>query len=249
MEAHDREQLWDAATGKHLGRFGPDDLVAQALWSPDNRRVYLLSKNGGQICDALAGKQLASLEGIAMSCAAISPDGKRVVGFWHFFDKNRLDAVVWDADSGKTTARLAGHEQEILAAAFSKDSRTAVTTSADGTVRIWDAATGKSLHVLRSHRGAVRAAVFSRDGRWLATASDDGTVRIWDAATWQEWLTLSGHTGAVYAVEFSADAVHVVTASRDGTARIWPVDPLPAARQRRPRALTDAQRQRFDVRP
>jgi WD40 repeat protein len=248
VEARDREQLWDAATGKHLGHFGPDDLVAMAIWSPDNRRAYLIGKNGGQIWDALAGKRLADLEGIAMSRAALSPDGKRLVGYWHFFDNNRLGAVVWDADTGKKRAALDGHEQEILTAAFSRDSRVIVTASADSTVRVWDAAGGKALHVLRSHRGPVRSAAFSADGRWLATASDDGTARIWDAETWTEWLTLAGHGGPVYAAEFSADTQQIVTASRDGTARVWPVDPLPVARQRRPRDLSDAERHRFDVR-
>jgi WD40 repeat protein len=247
VEARDREQLWDAATGKHLGRFGPDDLVSQAVWAPDNRRVYLLGKNGGQIWDALEGRHLAELEGPAMPAAALAPDGKRLVGYYPYFDPNHLEAVVWNADTGKKTAVLQGHTQEVTAARFSADGRVVVTTSADGTVRTWDAATGKPERVLHNHVGPVRSLTFSPDGRRMATASDDGTARIWDADTWEEWLTLTGHTGEVYSAEFSPDGSRVVTASHDGTALVWPVDPLPAARQRRPRELSSEERQRFDV--
>ncbi len=241
-------QLWDVSTGKRQQQFGPEDIIAQALWAPDGRRVYLLGKNSGQIWDAREDKQLASLEGRSMSRAALSPDGKRLLGYYHYFDPNQLEAVVWDARTGKKTAALKGHEHEITAGAFSPDGRVIVTASADSTVRIWDPATGEQQRVLRAHRGPVRALSFSQDGSWLVTAGDDGTARIWDAQTWQEWLTLTGHTGPVYAAEFSPDGQQVLTASRDGTARLWPVDPLPVARQRRPRDLTEEERQRFDVR-
>jgi WD40 repeat protein len=246
-EARDRVQLWDAATGKHRRRFGPEDIIAQALWAPDNRRVYLMGQRGGQIWDALEGKHLADLEGASMPAAALSPDGRRLVGYYPYFDINHLEAVVWDADTGRKTASLQGHEQEITAAAFGADSRTIVTTSADGTVRVWDAASGTQTHVLHSHLGPVRSVAFSADGKRLATASDDGTARIWNAGTWEEWLTLTGHNGAVYSAEFSPDGRQVVTTSQDGTARVWPVDPLPAARERRPRALTSEECGRFAV--
>jgi WD40 repeat protein len=101
--------------------------------------------------------------------------------------------------------------------------------------------------VLRGHTGPLWSVAFNKDGTRLVTTSDDRTARIWDTNTAVEWLTLTGHAGPVYAAEFSPDGRQVVTASRDGTARIWPVDPLEAARQRRPRMLTAEERQRFGV--
>jgi WD40 repeat protein len=243
----DRVLTWDAATGRRLQQFGPEEVLAHALWGADSRRVYLFGQRGGRIWDALEGKKLADLEGESMPRAALSPDGKRLVGYYHFFDKDRLHAIIWDADSGKKLTFLQGHEQEITAAAFSPDSRLIVTMSADATVRVWDAATAEPRQILRSHRGPVRAASFSADGRWLVTASDDGTARIWNAVTWEEWLTLAGHAGPVYAAKFRPNGEQVMTASRDGTARVWPVDPLPAARQRRPRELSEEDRQRLDI--
>ncbi len=40
----------------------------------------------------------------------------------------------------------------------------------------------------------------------------------------------------------------VLTVSWDGTARLWPVDPLPIAEARKPRELTEEERERFEVR-
>jgi hypothetical protein len=48
---------------------------------------------------------------------------------------------------------------------------------------------------------------------------------------------------------FSPDGRRLATVSRDGMVRIWPVDPLPLACARRPRDLTPAERERFQVPP
>jgi hypothetical protein len=40
----------------------------------------------------------------------------------------------------------------------------------------------------------------------------------------------------------------VLTTSWDITAWLWPVDPLPQARERRPRELADEERERFEIR-
>jgi WD40 repeat protein len=263
VEARDRIQIWDTTTGKRLLQFGPGDLIFRALWAPDRRRFFLFGKNEVQVWDAEEGKHLLNLEGPAMPQGAISPDGRLLVGFPFAFNPKSLitvlwdpslgqnpgprDAPVWDPESGKQIGLLQGHEAEIIAGAFAPDGRMIATASADGTARLWDAATGKTVRVLRGHTGPLWSVAFNKDGTRLVTTSNDRTARIWDASTGVEWLTLTGHTGPVYAAEFSPDGRQVVTASRDGTARIWPVDPLEQARQRRPRELTDEERQRFAI--
>jgi WD40 repeat protein len=46
-------------------------------------------------------------------------------------------ARVWDAETGKTTAVLAGHAGPVWSAAFSPDGQQVVTASDDTTARIW----------------------------------------------------------------------------------------------------------------
>ena len=90
---------------------------------------------------------------------------------------------------------LRGHEEQVIAAAFSPDGARIVSGSDDGTVRVWDAASGTELLVLRGHEGAVNAAAFSPDGARIVSGSWDNTVRVWDAASGAELLVLRGHEG------------------------------------------------------
>jgi WD40 repeat protein/tRNA A-37 threonylcarbamoyl transferase component Bud32 len=262
----DRVRTWDATTGKSLMQFGPQDVIARAIWSADGQRAFVLGQGRGQIWGAGNGKHLADLEGQAAPRGVLSPDGRWLLGLYPVRavvwgpgprphgpsggpPKDQLAAVLWSADTGKKRFLLTGHEQEVRAAAFSPDSTWLVTASADGTARVWDVDKGEQRRALRAHDGPLHAVAVSPDGRWIATASDDRTARIWSAATGDEWMTLTGHTGPVYSVHFSPDNRLVATTSRDGTARLWPVDPLPAARQRLPREMTAAERALFDVRP
>jgi hypothetical protein len=84
---------------------------------------------------------------------------------------------------------LRGHEDEVNAAAFSRDGARIVSGSDDQTVRVWDAASGAELLVVRGHEGTVYAAAFSPDGAHIVSGSSDSTVRVtWVARTKQELI-------------------------------------------------------------
>ena len=76
------------------------------------------------------------------------------------------------------------------AGAWSKDGKTLVTGSRDGSARLLDAATLKVLHELKGHTDAARYAAFSPAGKYVATASFDGSVKIWTVATGKLVTTL-----------------------------------------------------------
>jgi hypothetical protein len=112
----------------------------------------------------------------AVSSAAFSPDGSRIVTA---SDDNT--ARIWDAATVKEIAVLRDHDGPVTSAAFSPDGSHIVTASWDNTARIWDAATAKEIAVLRGHDNYVNSAAFSPDGSRIVTASSDKTARIWDA--------------------------------------------------------------------
>jgi WD40 repeat protein len=88
-------------------------------------------------------------------------------------------AEIWDVESGKKMATLAGHTGAVNEVAFDPDGSVIATASTDGTVRLWDPESGVQVLALRGHESAVWDLAFSPDGSKLASASPDGTVRVW----------------------------------------------------------------------
>jgi WD40 repeat protein len=155
-------------------------------------------------------------------------------------------AWVWAAANGRELVALKAPEGDWLhGAAFSPDGTRIVTGSLKTTPRVWDAHTGKQLAVLSGHVGGAWGVAYSSDGSLIVTVSEDQTARVWDAATAKELMTLK-HNSPVTWAAFTPDGRHVLTVSND-MARLWPVNPLLVAEQRRPRALSKAEKERFDI--
>jgi len=110
---------------------------------------------------------------------------------------------------------------------------------------VWDLATGQPLKTLRVHPVAATTVGFSADGRWLLTAGAD-TVHVWDAETLREVHTLTSHV-AVASADMSKDGRRVFALLADGTCRVWELDVAALAKARSPRALTDAERERYEI--
>jgi WD40 repeat protein len=118
-----------------------------------------------------------------------------------------------------------GWSPELLAVAFSPDSRRLVTADDGGGARLWDAERRTPCGVL-AHPGAVPKAVFSPDSSLLATACQDSRVRLWDVETGRtvhELARLPAGPGTRYTLAFSSDGRHLAVGSRPGGAWWWDV--------------------------
>jgi WD40 repeat protein/serine/threonine protein kinase len=122
--------------------------------------------------------------------------------------------------------RILPHGDEVCAVAFSRDGRTLLTGSWDGTARFWDAASGRALGQPLRHQARVTVAAFSPDGKTVLTADERGTAKLWKAATGQPVGQPLPHRGPVLAAAFSPDGNTLVTGSGAlgaawGEARLW----------------------------
>lgn len=168
--------------------------------------------------DALAENALSvTLRGhtAALTAAAFSPDGKRVL-------TASVDgtARLWNAGGDGAATVLSGHQDAVTFAAQSPDGQRVLTTSEDGTARIWEAS-GEHRQLDITGAGHILCGAWSPDGKRVATGGQDGLLRVHSIDGSAAPLVLKGHEGPIRDLIFLPDGSRVVTASDDATARLW----------------------------
>jgi WD40 repeat protein len=265
-------RLWDLSSGQERVRLdGPVgvNVIMDGSFSPDGRRLLTMSRkplpilfHGNQhrprLWDTGTGKLIATLADEngpqTHGFALLSPDGSRVLTF-----SGNDPARLWDGVTGERLVDLEGAEKGVSWAAFHPNGKQ-VAMSGSG-LRIWDVHTGKVLQILKGDEAGLAYVHYSPDGRRLVTTGDS-SVHIWEADTGKQVSLIKlPPTEECFAV-FLGDGERVLVYYEDPSRllrqgehqrykqrdlRLWPVDPLAAAKRRKPRELTPAERQRFEV--
>jgi WD40 repeat protein len=120
-----------------------------------------------------------------------------------------------------------GHFGNVLAAAFSPDSKTIATAGEDSNVRLWKTDTGEVIRTLTGHTGAVTALDFSSDGKLLGTGGDDASIKLWDTRA-GSFTLMDVDRNIITAISFSPNGKLLATAVGIGgelpaKIRIWDV--------------------------
>jgi WD40 repeat protein len=242
-------RLWDPATNRLVATLpGKGSSECVPMFSHDGRRLLVAFDNptASRLFDAATGKELRAFSPAEQRwgrmVAVLSPDGQRVLT-WTAGDNQ---TYTWDAQTGRLLARPQLLEAAVAFACFSPDSRR-FAALAGRNAYVCDARTGQRVAVLRGHQAAAITAVFGPEGQRLLTGSADRTAVLWDVATSKVLALYKGHSGAVGLVAFSPSGRQIATGSTDGSVRLWPTDLLSAVLPRRPRELTEAEHERYEI--
>jgi WD40 repeat protein/DNA-binding SARP family transcriptional activator len=186
-----------------------------AAFSSDARHIVAWGLGGIEILNASDGTVATRLGTSATSAAAMSRDGKWVIGGGEDFLR------VWSAAGGRARSELRGHSQQVNGAAFGPDGRRAVTAGEDGRIIVWNLADSTRAATMRLE-GRASAVDFSPDGKSVLSAGADGIARIWRAdRAARPLVVLKGDGQELNAAAFSADGRRVVTGAADGDIRVW----------------------------
>lgn len=100
--------------------------------------------------------------------------------------------LLWSLSRGEQARTLLGHTGAVSGVTFSRDGRTLISGSLDGTLRFWETGTGSPTAVVPAHDSGVISVALSADGTCLASSGLDGDVKLWRAADRQLLRTFPG---------------------------------------------------------
>jgi WD40 repeat protein len=111
-------------------------------------------------------------------------------------------------------ARFQGHNESVVGAAVSSDSRRILTGSGDDrTMILWDRDTGRVLRRFRQQGEWVQSVAISPDGRRALSGGQDTVVRLWDLESGDVIREFRGHTGTIFSTAFSPDGRLAISTS------------------------------------
>lgn len=234
-------RLWDAETGRCLGRCGrSDETVDTFLFNPDGTRLATVGLGSGSredvhLFDTAEARHLGTAtrkksRSTSRSLLAFSPDGDHLAAT---APDGRV--VVWAGADAAELIMIQDHATDITALAWTPDGTRLVSGGLNGHLHVRDAGTGRLVRRLLAHDSAVLAIAFHPDGDTLASGSHDGTIRTWLLESPLPLAALPGASGLA-AAAFSPDSRHIAVAPRDGRdIEIWEVPAM-----RRVRVVEDA---------
>ncbi|MDE0636003.1 MAG: T9SS type A sorting domain-containing protein [Candidatus Poribacteria bacterium] len=227
--------LWDPITGEYKKLiYGRGWLTSHwdLVFSPDGSTLASLAFGAIHLWDVSSTTHLAALtkwyghgqkststETQGYQSIIFSPDGK-------FIAAAHADKTVHLWYMGRTYIdALKGHTDVVTSIAFSRDNRTLVSGSYDGTVRFWDFTSGSNIDTFSGHTDKVHSVAFNPDESIVASGSEDNTIILWDVTTGNPRIIHTEHTNGIHQLTFSNDGKTLLSCGNweDPIIQIWDV--------------------------
>ena len=203
---------------------GPHRGVTAAAFSPDGKWLAASQKDTIRIWDMTADSLKQILYGRfgAIRSLAFSPQNKN----WLVSAGHDRSIRLWNIETGREIAAIAGHRDQINCVAFSANDlgQFFVSGSNDGSLLLWETATGRQWRRFMGHDSAVLSVDFREVADLVVSGSKDQTVRLWNVKN-DSCKIFVGHTGAVNSVVIDPAPTpkFIVSGSDDKTVRFWEI--------------------------
>ena len=117
-------------------------------------------------------------------------------------------------------ASLPSGHGAVYSARLFGDGRSAVSTGADGKLRIWDVPTRQVIATIPGHDGIVTSVRISSDGKQLASSGADGAVALISVPDYRRRVVVRMAGGYATSVDFSPDGHRLAASLSDGSVRL-----------------------------
>jgi len=244
-----------------IGKLQCQSQVCCVRFSPTGKIVAIACVASTQVVDIIENKLICTFTQSQLryvSDMCFSPDGKYLAAAVEYLQMRKTISAppprkgicfVWSMETEQVVQVFEGHQREINALAFFKDSRNIATGSSDCTARLWDIGDGQvSLFRVTDAVGedvdaGISSIALSPEDDLLAAGCFDNVIRLWNTNTGDLVGRLCGHTDAVYSVTFSIDGRRLFSGGLDNSLKCWNIVSLmksPSERFRAARGKTDA---------
>ena len=171
----------DVQTGATVNTLVPDDTVkvSGASFSADGERLLTSNMEGTlrlwEVGSSKKPKRISSPGNSPVFGLVLTADGKRAIA-------GGMDFVcrMWDLEQGEEIRTFEGHNNSVVAVAYSPVKNQIATGSFDQSIRIWDADDGRELYSFKSLKGSVVTLAYSNDGRSLIYGCKNGKIELLD---------------------------------------------------------------------
>ncbi|KAM9355123.1 jouberin-like [Pholidichthys leucotaenia] len=188
--------------------------------------VLRWSRLPGQIC-RIPNKPILAFRGGQMGCLTVLFSHAGTILAAACADRDAFPVVVYEIPSGKVLAAFSGHLKIVYDLCWSRDDRSLLSASSDGTVREWnvETLTGTAQKVL-PHPCFVYCARYHPTAQNLVvTGGYDGLIRVWrvdvDDVNGHLLQEFEGHGSFINTVCFDSEGWRMFSADNTGLIIVW----------------------------
>lgn len=214
-----RVRIWDFEAGKTraVSAIGHDRPITEIALSADG---HLLATLGGDqaarlwmLSRPIPSAVERAVEGAAKG-VALAQGGRLLAA-----GDDRGGVLLW-REAERVPLKLAGHEHQVWALAFSPDGETLVSADRAGDLIAWSTKDGALQARIDGLAGATWWVGFAAGGDLLAAANDAG-IEIWNSETMIRSAEFPQKSGQLTRAAVSPDGRRLATAASDGHVRLF----------------------------
>ena len=233
--------IWNAETLDRQHLIDVGGWLGSAVFTPDSTRLAATIRTRGSNEDTVGAWLYNPITGEPVVELAGAADDSTWRGITCNADATLIAAagrhglLVWDTATGEQRWKLTlpapvetnvdpdakkPRPPRFQSVAFLPDSKSLVSSSNDGAVRLWNLETGKLQSEVARHETPVLSVAVSPDGQTLAWAANEGCVchlSLTDPDAEPERLQIGPPRGVIQQIAFGPESRHLLTANGNGT--------------------------------